>query len=98
MAGKRVLVVIILILLNWFSCDAASGGTRDQVNGRGSLLLDKRVSLSQIVLANFKAQLSKARTLKQALAIYADSSMNNRHQVAMQRRFEDGRVLRCVHV
>jgi hypothetical protein len=35
-------------------------------------------------LANFKAQLSKARTLKQALAIYADSSVNNRHQVAMQ--------------
>ncbi|CAF0720325.1 unnamed protein product [Adineta steineri] len=38
----------------------------------------------QIVLANFKAQLSKARTLKQALAIYADSSVNNKHQVAMQ--------------
>ncbi|CAF0985408.1 unnamed protein product [Adineta ricciae] len=38
----------------------------------------------QVVLANFKAQLSKARTLKQALAIYADSSMSNKHQVAMQ--------------
>ena len=38
----------------------------------------------QVALANFKAQLSKARTLKQALAIYADSSVNNKHQVAMQ--------------
>ena len=37
-----------------------------------------------MTFANFKAQLSKARTLKQALAIYADSTMNNKHQVAMQ--------------
>ncbi|CAF3825236.1 unnamed protein product [Rotaria magnacalcarata] len=38
----------------------------------------------QVIVASFKAQLSKARTLKQALAIYADSSVNNKHQVAMQ--------------
>ncbi|CAF3440106.1 unnamed protein product [Rotaria sp. Silwood1] len=38
----------------------------------------------QLILANFKAQLSKARTLKQALAIYADANVRNRHQVAMQ--------------
>ncbi len=46
--------------------------------------MKSRYSILQIALANFKAQLSKARTLKQALAIYADSSVNNKHQVAMQ--------------
>ena len=39
MADKLVLSVVILILLNWISCDAASGGTRDQVNRQDSLLL-----------------------------------------------------------
>ncbi|CAF0738507.1 unnamed protein product [Didymodactylos carnosus] len=38
----------------------------------------------QIQIAHFKAQLSKARTLKQALAVYADSDITNKHQVAMQ--------------
>ena len=46
MAGKRVLSVLILILLNWYSCHAASGGTRDQVNEEDFLLLDRHVSLS----------------------------------------------------
>lgn len=39
---------------------------------------------NQIAMAHLKAQLSKARNLKQALAIYADSSVVNKHQVAMQ--------------
>jgi len=39
-------------------------------------------------LAHLKAQLSKARNLKQALAIYADSSVVNKHQVAMQSKSE----------
>ncbi|UJR38134.1 hypothetical protein I4U23_030813 [Adineta vaga] len=67
MCGKLLLFEILLIIYNFYLCNASIRGTRDQ-----------------IVLANFKAQLSKARTIKQALAIYADSSVNNKHQVAMQ--------------
>lgn len=41
-------------------------------------------SRDQAAIADFRAKLSKAKTYKQALAIFADSNMRNPHQVAMQ--------------